>query len=427
MTYQEALSYIHSFQRFSSRPTLERIGALMELLDNPQERLRIVHVAGTNGKGSTCAMIAGILTAAGYRTGLYISPFVLDFRERVQIDREMISREELTESVERIRPLAAQVDDLNEFELVTAIAYDYFARQGCDAVVAEVGLGGAFDATNVVRRPLVSVITQIGLDHTAVLGETVAEIARAKAGIIKEGVPVVTCAGQDTDALAVIYEEACAKGAPVIQPSPHPEWVKLGLEGTELGYRGCGLHIPLAGRHQVDNAMTAFTVAGELGRLPGFERVLRGDAIVRGIASARIPARFEIVRRDPLVILDGAHNPQAAAALADTLSLAGDRPVTGVMGVLADKNGNGVLAALAPRFRRLICATPKSPRALDGHVLAERADALGLRASAAHSAGEAVELAQAVAASEGGVVVVCGSLYLAAEVRAFFFPGKKSE
>ena len=173
--------------------------------------------------------------------------------------------------------------------------------------------------------------------------------------------------------------------------------------------------------------MTAFTVADELGRMPGFGKILRGDAIPRGIASARIPARFEIVGRDPLVILDGAHNPQAARALADALSLAGDRPVTGVMGVLADKDGGGALAALAPRFKRLICATPKSPRALDAHLLAERADALGLRASAAHSAEEAVELARAVAAAEGGVVAVCGSLYLAAEVRALFFPGMKLE
>ena len=281
MTYQEALSHIHSFGRFSAKPTLGRMETLMGLLGDPQERLRIVHVAGTNGKGSTCAMIASMLEAAGYRTGLYTSPFVLDFRERIQIDREMISRSELTESVEGIAPLAARVDDLNEFEFVTAVAYDYFARKNCDVVVAEVGLGGTFDATNVVRRPLISVITQIGLDHTAVLGGTVAEIARAKAGIIKAGVPVVTCAAQDVDALAVIYEEACARGAPVIQPSPHPAWMKLGLEGTELGYRGCGLHIPLAGRHQVDNAMTAFTVADELGRTPGFGKLLLGDAIPR--------------------------------------------------------------------------------------------------------------------------------------------------
>lgn len=147
MTYQEALSHIHSFGRFSAKPTLDRMETLMGLLGDPQERLRIVHVAGTNGKGSTCAMIASMLEAAGYRTGLYTSPFVLDFRERIQIDREMISRSELTESVERVSSLAARVDDLNEFEFVTAVAYDYFARKNCDVVVAEVGLGGAFDAT----------------------------------------------------------------------------------------------------------------------------------------------------------------------------------------------------------------------------------------------------------------------------------------
>ena len=420
MTYQEAVSYIHARKRFNGPPTLDRMRRLMALLGDPQERLRIVHIAGTNGKGSTAVMTAAILSAAGLRTGLTVSPFITDFCERIQIDGAPIAHEALAREMTRIAPLAEQVGGMTEFELITAAAYSYFADSGCSAVVAEVGLGGRFDATNVISRPLVSVITRIGLDHTDVLGSTPGEIAFEKCGIIKPGVPVVTCGKQDPDALAVIMEECAKRGCTLISGNPGAvREVQSGLDGTDFIYQGMRLHLPLIGNHQITNAVTAITAAGQalpalLGRLPD-ERT-----IAKALAGVHVPARFEIVQRNPLVIIDGAHNSQAAGALADALTLLGDQPVTGVIGVLADKDSTGLLRALAPRLARVLCVTPESPRALGAHELAVRADAVGLRASAAHSIDEALELAQAVASAQGGAIVVCGSLLFASQVRARF-------
>lgn len=417
MQYQEALDYIHARVRFGSRPGLEQIGKMMRLLGDPQEKLRVVHVAGTNGKGSTAAMTAALLRAAGYRTGLTISPFVVDFCERIQIDGEFISHEDLAKEITLLQPFADQVEELTEFELITAAAYDYFYRRNCDVVVAEVGLGGRFDATNIIRNPIVSVITPIGLDHTEILGDTIEQIAFEKCGIIKPGVPVVTSPEQDTDALAVILEQCAQKGCTLAQPTVNAAGnVRLNLDGARFLYRDAEMHLPLLGGYQIANALTALKAA-ELAVQCCGGQALSVQAAREGLSKVHFPARMELLCRNPLTILDGAHNPHGARALAQSLSLLEDRPVTAVMGVLADKDSTAALKALAPHFRRLICVTPDNPRALDGHELAARADALGLTASAAHSAQEAWELASAVAASKNGAVVVCGSLYLAGQMR----------
>ena len=281
----------------------------------------------------------------------------------------------------------------------------------------EVGLGGRFDATNVIDAPLVAVITPIGLDHTQVLGDTIQQIAREKCGILKPGSRVVTSGNQDVDALAVILETACANQMVVVQPTlKAAEQVHMTLEGTDLIYNGYQLHIPLAGKHQIDNALTAFEAVSELELHYGFQ--VSAEAIKKGIAGVRFPGRMEVVCQDPLTILDGAHNPHGAKALKEALSLLEGRPITAVMGVLEDKDSEGVLELLAPCFKRLICVTLYgNPRALDGHALAAQADALGLQASAAHSLEEGLELAQMVAQAEKGVVVVCGSLYLVSGLR----------
>ena len=417
MQYQKALNYIHARARFGSRPGLGPIGKMLGLLGNPQEKLRVVHVAGTNGKGSTAAMTAAVLRAAGFKTGLTISPYVVDFCERIQIDGEFISQEDLAEEITLLQPFADQVEELTEFELITAAAYDYFFRKNCDVVVAEVGLGGRFDATNVIQKPIVSVITPIGLDHTEILGDTIEQIAFEKCGIIKSGVPVVTSPGQDTDALAVILEQCAQKGCTLEQPTINAAGeVRLGLDGARFVYRDVEMYLPLLGKHQIANALTALKAAELAARLCGGQ-ALPMQAVREGLSKVRFPARMEIVCKNPLTILDGAHNPHGARALAQSLSLLEGKPITAVMGVLADKDSTAALKALAPHFRRLICVTPENPRALDGHELAARADALGLTASAAHSAQEAWELASAVAASEKGAVVICGSLYLAGQMR----------
>lgn len=417
LNYEQALDYIHSHKRFGSKLGLERIGELMRLLGNPQEKLRFVHVAGTNGKGSTSIMTAAILRAAGYRTGLTVSPFVVDFCERVQIDGSVISHEELSEEITRIQPFADQVEGLTEFELITAAAFDLFHRKNCEIAVAEVGLGGRFDATNMIPKPLVSVITPIGLDHTQILGDTIEQIAFEKCGIIKPGVPVVTSPAQDIDALPVLLEQCAYRGSTLSQPTLNAaEQVRLSLNGTDFVYQGFSMHVPLLGQYQIANALTAMKAA-ELAVQQCTNQPLSMQAVQEGLAFVRFPARMEIVCRHPLTILDGAHNPQGAKALAESLSLLGKRPITAVMGMLADKNSTDALKLLAPHFRRLICVTPDNPRALDGHELAARADKLGLPASAAHSIEEAWELASAVAASEQGAVVICGSLYLAGQMR----------
>lgn len=418
MTYEEALSYIHSLTRFRADAGLDRMRRLMDLLGNPQNQLKCVHVVGTNGKGSTCAVLSSILHEAGYKTGLFTSPFILDFCERMQTGGKMIPRERLAALTEQVKPFAEQIGEIKEFEFITALAFLWFAEQNCDITVLEAGMGGASDPTNLIPKPLAAVITSIGLDHTEVLGDTVEKIAREKSGIIKEGALVVTCPNQDPQAFAVIREQTLARHGVLIQENLEAVGqVHSDISGTDLCWQGLHLHIPLAGKHQISNTLTALAAIKQLSKI-GFPRLSDSEVLVRGVAAARIPARMELLSRDPLVILDGAHNPQGAAALADALSLLDGRPVTAVMGMLADKNVDETLRVLAPRFARMICVTPHSLRALDAHELAARADRLGLRASAAHSAAEAWELSRAVAAAEHGAVVICGSLYLASELRA---------
>lgn len=424
MTCEEALAYIHSHKRLASTLTLDRMRRLMVLLGNPHKRLRTVHIAGTNGKGSTAAMTAAALTAAGYRTGLMISPFVVEFRERMQIGGVYISPQALAEEVERIRPLAEQIEGMNEFELVTAIGFDWFAREGCEILVAEVGLGGRFDATNVIEDPLVCVVTQIGLDHTELLGDTTAKIAFEKAGIIKPGAHVVTCPEQDLDALSVLLERCMEEGAVLEQPNLNgAEVLRMDLDGTDLRYQGTALHLPLLGRHQVGNALTAFTVCQWLSA-HGYERLGQKENLERGFASVSFPGRMELFGRSPVVLVDGAHNESGAQALARGLSLLEGRPVTAVMGMLADKDSGGALEALLPHFSRVFCVTPDSPRALSAQALADAVNGFhgptaentpfGMSCDAVE---EGLSKALSIAGRESGAVVVCGSLYLASEAR----------
>lgn len=419
MTYAGAMDFIHSHKRFASVPCLDRMQKLMGLLGNPQKGMKFIHVAGTNGKGSTCAMTASVLREAGYRTGLTVSPFILDFRERMQINGEMIPADILASLTEEIRPLTEQVEELTEFELVTALAFLWFARESCDFVVAEVGLGGRYDATNVIDPPLVSVVTRIGLDHTAILGDTVEKIAREKAAIIKPGCPVtVTVPGQPGHVEDVLVERCVQTGGRLAYPTPGT-WnvAHMGLDGTDLEYQGFRPHIPLPGPYQVENALTAFTVCECLiGQ--GYRRL--AAALERGLANTRFPARMEVLGRDPLVIVDGAHNPDGARALAEGLKLAGDIPLVGLMGMAADKDSEGALAVLAPRFRKLICTAPDTPRALAATDLAEKAREFCGDTAVCGSIPQACAMGLAEARRLGGALIVCGSFFLAAPARTCF-------
>lgn len=420
MNYQEALSYLHSRNRFAKKAGLSNMRALMERLGNPQDRLRFVHVAGTNGKGSVTTMIASILECAGCRTGKYISPFVLDFRERMQINGEMIPEDALCRCVERVKReaglLGAEGRGPVEFEAVTAAAFLYFAEQNCDVVALEVGLGGRFDATNVIHAPLVSVITPVSLDHTEILGDTLEAIAAEKCGIIKPGGVTVCAPGQDPAALGVIMERCAETGNPlVIGNLSSVPVLEQSLLGSRIAYEGAECFLPLPGAHQIQNAATALAAVRLLRERHGFQ--VDSGAIRRGLGSARIPARMELFSKEPAVVLDGAHNPPGIKAAAGALrAFSAGRPVTLLTGMLGDKAAREAMALLAPLCRRVYTAAPDTPRALPAGQLAALARewcgevrAFGSVSCALDAALEALE--------PDGFLFLCGSLYLASDVR----------
>lgn len=419
MTYEQAMEKVNHRLRFGIKPGLERISALLEKLGNPQKQLKFVHVAGTNGKGTTCTLIAGALKAAGYRTGLYTSPYVLEFRERFQIDGKMIPEEELIQQVQVVSAAAdemeAKGETITEFEFITALALRWFAHRKCDIVVLEVGMGGRFDATNVIDVPEVAAVASISLDHTAVLGDTVGQIAFEKAGIIKPGGTVVCYPDQKPEALLVLEEAAKERGANfrLAQLSMVKEQERS-IYGTLLLYRAEPLLVPFVGQHQVKNAVTALT-ALEVLQEKGWKISMR--AIQEGFAQARIPARMEILGRDPLILLDGGHNPGCAAALRDVLTqhLSGKKLVA-VMGMMADKDSRTALSILAPLFSAVRTLRPENPRSLSAEELAEEAAVWCEDSQPCQEGAQALAEAEKLA-GEDGAVIVCGSFYLAAEVR----------
>lgn len=419
MTYNEALDKINSLLRFGIKPGLERVSKLLELLGNPQEKLRFVHVAGTNGKGSVCSLLSSVLTKSGCKTGLYISPYILDFRERMQINGEMIPERELTELVEKTFPLveqmAAEGEEITEFEFITALAMQWFAQQHCDVVVLEVGLGGRFDATNVIAAPLVSVIMSISLDHTAILGDTVEKIAFEKCGIIKCGGTTVCFPTQPEPAFRVIQQIAAERENTLrVADCNMVTPLSTGLHGTELRYQNTTLHLPFIGNHQIKNAATVLTVL-EVLRKKGID--ISEQAIAEGFSAARFPARLEVLCEKPAFLLDGAHNPGGAAALADAVKqyLTAEN-IVAVTGMLADKDTHTAIEKLSGLFSHVITLTPSNPRALSAEELAEQWRQHCTDVFAIHDRSEAVRKAFALAGTNGAIVVF-GSLYLAADIR----------
>ena len=419
MTYEESLTYIHSLLRFGMKPGLARIEALLKRMGNPQRTLRFVHVAGTNGKGSVCAMLSEILQCAGYKTGLTISPYITDFCERMQINSTPISHEELARQVERLKPLMEEIsregEPVTEFEAVTALAFRWFSEQGCDVVVLETGLGGRFDATNVIETPLCSVITSIGLDHTDILGNTYRQIAFEKCGIIKPDGITVSYPQQEEDALAEIMRMAALRRNTLRMGNAGAlEVNRMTVEGSDVVYGRLPLHIPLVGVHQHDNAITAVEAAWAL-RSAGL--AIEDIHIQKGIAKTKWPARLEMLSKKPLVLLDGAHNPDGMRALVQTLKevLTGRR-IVAVMGMLRDKAYKEAAAVLAPLLEKAVCVTVDNPRALSGEALAEELRTHSVQTQAVKTLEEAISLAFEDV-GEDDVLLVCGSLYLAGPAR----------
>ena len=413
MNAQEAIEYIESYSWSKTRLGLERVRELLHKLGDPQRKLKFVHVAGTNGKGSTCAMLASVLRAAGYRTGLYTSPYICRFHERMQVNGENIFDEELAEITAMVKPAAeVMADHPSQFEIVTAVAMLYFLRQRCDIVVLEVGMGGISDATNVIERAECSVITTISLEHTDYLGRTLAEIAGNKAGIIKENCPVV-CYPACVEVENVFEKTAAEKNAPLTKADfsfilP----ISDSLDGQVFSYKDHEkLFLPLIGEHQMKNAAVALEALAVLQK-SGWK--ISEKNIRDGIADVRWPVRFEVMRKTPPFIIDGAHNPQCAEALSAALEkyLPGKQSVF-LMGVLADKEYDKVLACLRPYAKSFICVTPDSPRALRAEALAEYLRSLGEEAVVCENFKDGVK----TALMSQSPVVACGSLYMAGHIR----------
>ncbi|MFA5317132.1 MAG: folylpolyglutamate synthase/dihydrofolate synthase family protein [Dehalococcoidales bacterium] len=439
--YQRILDYIYGFVNYETLPTardaahfdLRRMAQLMEALGNPQQAARSVHIAGTKGKGSTAAMVASVLTAAGYHTGLYTSPHLSDLRERIRIDGRMISRTGLIKMVREIKPdiaavyAAATYGKLTTFEVLTALAFCYFARRQADFQVLEVGLGGRLDATNVII-PEVSVITSISLDHTEVLGKTLEAIAAEKAGIIKPGVPVVV-SQQTPGVMMVIEAVAGSNKSRTIKVGTQVTWRALshGLAGQRFEVKGLSgryeLAIPLLGLHQLGNAATA-VAALEMLVEKGYK--ISRENITDGLARVDWPGRFEILRRDPLVIADGAHNRESARLLRESLeryfSRRAQKPAGEslyefnravlVMGASIDKDVSGIISELGFYFDRVIVTGSHHPRAMPPESLKDKFAQQGIDVETSADIPSALKLATL---ESGNLVCVTGSLFVVGE------------
>lgn len=416
LTYEDALNYISGIYWRGSKLGLQRTQELLGLLGNPEKKLKFVHVAGTNGKGSTSAMLASVLRASGYRTGLYTSPYINRFNERMIINGKPIGDGELARIVSYVKPFAESMHDLpTEFELITAIAMVYFLRHRCDIVVLEVGLGGAMDSTNVIPVPEVAVITAMGMDHTAILGDTMPLIASAKAGIIKTGCDVVTY-GENDEADAVFVRTCEDRSAQLHKTDFSSLSVSsYSLEGQTFSFgEHHGLYLPLLGRYQTKNAAVVLTVLDVL-KQKGYH--ISERAIRSGLSHTVWPARFELLHKEPIVIVDGGHNPHGVAATVESIrTLLKDQKVLFVMGVMADKEVAGILELMLPVAERFYAVTPDNPRSLPAETLAEKIRAAGGEARAYACIRDG--LIQAIHdAGKHHAVVAAGSLYLAGDIR----------
>ena len=420
MDYQRAVDYIESPALPRGRYGLERLKQALELLGNPQHKVRFVHVAGTNGKGSCAAMLASVLKEAGYRTGLYISPHLRRYNERMQVDGVDISDDDLIRAAQRVKEVCEQLGGTPiVFEVLTLMALWYFAERRCDFVVLEVGIGGKLDATNCIPAPAAALIAQLGFDHTETLGSTIEEIAAQKGGIAKPGSQLVM-AEQEPAALRVVEQLCREQGCGFTVADPERlQVLSTSPEGQRLRDRTYGeLLLPLAGSHQVKNAANVLTVV-EVLKGEGF--AIPDRAVRQGIERTVWPARFERLSRSPDFILDGGHNPQCVQAAVQALQdYYPGKKVVFLTGMMKDKDSAAMLAKMAEVAKAFVCLHADSERAFGAQELArEIENTLSLAAYPAASAQEGCALAQRLA-GEQGVVCALGSLYLAGEIRAVF-------
>lgn len=412
MTYEEAINYIHSVNWTFCKPGLERISELCDKLGNPQKSLKFVHVAGTNGKGSFCSMLSSVLKEQGYKTGIFTSPYIRDFRERISINGEMISKNELSKITESVKKIADTMDDKpTEFEIITAIGFKYFANQKCDYVVLECGLGGRLDSTNIIESSVLSVITGISLDHTSILGDTVSKIAKEKAGIIKSNVPVLWC-GESKEAFDEIELAAKNNGSVLYTVDRRSLKVKKQtLDGTIFDYGEFeGLEIKLLGDYQIVNAVNVLNAINIL-RNQNIE--ISDGAVFEGMKNAIWHARFEIISNDPLIIFDGGHNPEGVLATINGIKrYFGDTKLYVITGVMADKDYDFIASKISEVSEKVFCLTPNNPRALPADKYAKVFTEKCVDSVACSSIEEAVSSAVNEAKEKGKSILCIGSLYM---------------
>lgn len=415
MNYEETLDYINSITWIGSKLGLDRIRDLLDLLGNPQKKLKFIHIGGTNGKGSTAAMLSSILTEAGYKTGLFTSPYIESYNERIQINNSPISNEELAEITTAIKPLAESLQDApTEFELNTAIGMEYFMRNQCDIVILEVGMGGLLDSTNVIDSPELAIITAIGLDHVKELGGTLEAIAKTKSGIIKEGCSVVAY-GQDEVIEKIIKEECFIKNANYFEP----EYDEIKLVNRTIGKQNFSykemknLSIPLVGVYQLNNAAVVLKSIEVLRNL-GWN--IEESAVYRGLENTSWPGRFEIIAKNPTFIVDGAHNPQGIRATVESLKKYFDEKIVFLIGVMADKDVKDMVSVISPLAKEVVTVSPNNPRAMPSEELKNLVTKEGIIATACTDIAQGIEKAISIAGNKG-VVCAIGSLYMIGDIK----------
>ncbi|HCX65717.1 MAG TPA: bifunctional folylpolyglutamate synthase/dihydrofolate synthase [Eubacteriaceae bacterium] len=426
MNYEQALEYIHGSYQFGEKIGLENITKLLHYLDNPHKKVKCIHVAGTNGKGSTCNMISATLAKNGYKTGLYTSPYLEVFTERIQINGKQIPKKDLADTTETVKKaIDRMVLDGNpvpsEFEIVTAIGFQYFYQEKVDIVVLEVGMGGRFDATNVIDTPVLSIITTIAMDHVQYLGDTIEKIAFEKTGVIKKNIPVVVYP-QAENVLQVIRNEAQKKNAPIIIPNKENVSVeKYDLFGQQIFYQKKDspfqdLHFTLSllGAHQSMNALVALTA---LEKLLEFGYRITRESIQAAMPSIQFPGRFEKLHENPTIFIDGAHNISGFLSLETTLKTYFDQKVDFVLGILEDKDYTAMVRILLPYARSISTVTPNNPRALPAKSLAENIEkTFDMKEVRAYDSIKTAAL-DALASEPDDVVIFVGSLYMIGEAR----------
>lgn len=426
MNYNEALQFIHESHKFGMRLGLDNIKKLLELLGNPQNNLNIIHVAGTNGKGSTCSFISSILKESGYKVGLYTSPFLETFTERIRINGENIREEEVGKIVslikEKIEIMVSEGYSYpTEFEIVTAMAFYYYNQEKVDFVALEVGLGGRYDATNVIDKPVVSAITSISLDHTGILGDTLGKIAFEKGGIIKEDCPTIVYPQQEAaseviknicDEKSSKYIECDFKNIEIKSSNINSQIYNCNINGKKLR----DLEIKLIGDHQIKNSIVALNVIEYLNDIKITN--ISEENIRKGLLETKWPGRIEKISENPMFIIDGAHNEEGAKSLANSIDkYFEDKNKVLVIGMLEDKDIESVLDLLVPKFNTVITTTPDNPRAIDANKLKEKIERYNIEVNCKPNIKEAVDYALEIS-NKDDVIISAGSLYMIGNVRS---------